>query len=245
MTGPIKADLDRRMLRTLKAMARRRGEDHDAVELPHWVNHDLRRTVRSGLSALRVPHNVAEAILAHRPPGIVGTYDLHQYLDEKREALEAWAQRIASIVNPSLPRPPRSSSCRGGGDDRLRPNRQRGLCQRWARLPVARLANPFKTGPWRGIAALNSMLSKKEKLRQLFPVLTRKKRRVKDNRDFGATRCQYKIIPERRTEERRIRTRWVQTSDTRICAEVLRRQKADPMSRHCIAAFEPDHIRRR
>jgi integrase len=54
--------------------------------------HDLRRTVRSELSALRVPHNVAEAILAHRPPGIVGTYNLHEYEDEKAEALEAWAQ---------------------------------------------------------------------------------------------------------------------------------------------------------
>ena len=103
MTGPIKRDLDRRMLRTLKAMARRRGEDHHAVTLPNWINHDLRRVVRSGLSALRVPHNVAEAVLAHRPPGIVGTYDLHEYEDEKREALEAWAQRIASIVNPPPP----------------------------------------------------------------------------------------------------------------------------------------------
>ena len=101
MTGPIKGDLDRRMLRTSKAMARRRGEDHHAVDLPHWVNHDLRRVVRSGLSALRVPHDVAEAVLAHRPPGIVGIYNLHEYQDEKREALEAWAQRLASIVNPA------------------------------------------------------------------------------------------------------------------------------------------------
>jgi hypothetical protein len=100
MTGPIKADLDRRMLRTLKAMARHRGEDHQAVDLPGWVNHDLRRVVRSGLSALRIPHSVAEAVLAHRPPGIVGTYNLHEFQDEKAEALEAWAQRIASIVNP-------------------------------------------------------------------------------------------------------------------------------------------------
>jgi len=60
----------------------------------------LRRVVRSGLSALRVQHDVAEAILAHRPPGIVGTYNLHEYEDEKREALEKWAQRIATIVNP-------------------------------------------------------------------------------------------------------------------------------------------------
>jgi hypothetical protein len=72
------------MLRTLKAMARRRGEDHHAVDLPEWVNHDLRRTVRSGLWALRVPHNVAEAILAYRPPGIVGTYHLHEYEDEPK-----------------------------------------------------------------------------------------------------------------------------------------------------------------
>jgi integrase len=100
MTGSMKADLDRRMLRTLKALAHRRGDDHRAVELQPWVNHDLRRTIRSGLSALRVPHNVAEAVLAHRPPGIVGTYNLHEYADEKREALEAWARHIASIVNP-------------------------------------------------------------------------------------------------------------------------------------------------
>jgi integrase len=100
MATPAKRDLDRRMLRTLKAMARRRGEDHHAVTLPNWTNHDLRRVVRSGLSQLRVPHNVAEAVLAHKPPGIVGTYDVHEYQDEKREALEAWAQHLASIINP-------------------------------------------------------------------------------------------------------------------------------------------------
>jgi integrase len=101
MTGPIKADLDRRMERTLKAMARRRGEDHHAVTLPAWVNHDLRRTIRSAMSALRVEFNVAEMILAHRQGGVVGTYDTHQYLDERREALTAWEQRIASIVSPA------------------------------------------------------------------------------------------------------------------------------------------------
>ena len=101
MTGPIKADLDRRMLRTLKAMARRRGEDHHAVTLPHGSTTIC--AARSALDCrhLRVPHNVAEAVLAHRQGGIVATYDLHEYQDEKAEALEAWAQRIASIVNPA------------------------------------------------------------------------------------------------------------------------------------------------
>ena len=49
---------------------------------------------------MRVPHNVAEAVLAHRQGGVVGTYDTHQYLEERNEALTAWAQHIASIVNP-------------------------------------------------------------------------------------------------------------------------------------------------
>jgi integrase len=49
-----KANLDRRMLRTLRAMARRRGEDPNSVVLPPWVNHDLRRTLRSALSQVRI-----------------------------------------------------------------------------------------------------------------------------------------------------------------------------------------------
>ena len=100
MTSTIKLDLDCRMLLTLKALARQRGECTDGVTLPNWTNHDLRRVIRSGMSALRIPHNVAEAVLAHRPPGITGTYDTHEYFDEKREALETWALRLASIVEP-------------------------------------------------------------------------------------------------------------------------------------------------
>ena len=101
LASPNKRDLDRRMVRSLKAMARRRGEDHHTVELPRWTIHDLRRNVRSGLAQLRVPRDVAESILAHRPPGIVGVYDVHAYEDEKREALEKWARHLASIVNPA------------------------------------------------------------------------------------------------------------------------------------------------
>jgi hypothetical protein len=74
MASIYKRDLDARMLRTLKAMARRRDV---VITLPNWTNHDLRRVVRSGLSALRIPREVAEAVLAHQPPGIVGTYDVH------------------------------------------------------------------------------------------------------------------------------------------------------------------------
>jgi hypothetical protein len=96
----VKKRLDKRMLRTLRALARRRGEDPAGVELPNWTNHDIRRTVRSNLSRLKVAEEVREAVLAHARPGIKGTYDLYDYFDEKREALELWAARLRSIVDP-------------------------------------------------------------------------------------------------------------------------------------------------
>ena len=96
----VKQRLDARMLRTLRALARQRGADPAKVELPGWVNHDLRRTLRSRLSELRVSADVAEAILAHVKPGIRGVYDRYEHFDEKRHALELWATRLRSIVQP-------------------------------------------------------------------------------------------------------------------------------------------------
>jgi integrase len=68
--------------------------------LPSFVNHDIRRTVRTHLSALKIGEEVREAVLAHVRPGIKGTYDLYEYLDEKREALTLWHARLRSIVEP-------------------------------------------------------------------------------------------------------------------------------------------------
>jgi hypothetical protein len=100
ISDKVKKRIDARMLRTLKALARRRGDEPTKVELQHWVNHDIRRTVRSGLSRLKITEEAREAVLAHARPGIKGTYDLHDYADEKREALELWAARLKSIVEP-------------------------------------------------------------------------------------------------------------------------------------------------
>jgi hypothetical protein len=88
------------MLRTLRARARKSGENPNLVELPDWDNHDIRRTIRTHLSALRIPEEVREAVLAHGRAGIKGTYDLYEYADETREALTMWAVRLRSIVEP-------------------------------------------------------------------------------------------------------------------------------------------------
>ena len=102
----VKDAIDARMLEQLRAIAVERGNDPAKIELDEWVNHDLRRTVRSNLSALKVvKEEVGEAILAHAKIGIVGTYNVYQYADEKREALELWAARLRDIVTPPQPEP--------------------------------------------------------------------------------------------------------------------------------------------
>jgi integrase len=91
-----KERLDALILQELRSMA----TDPERVVLFGFVNHDIRRTVRTHLSALRVGEEVREAVLAHVRPGIKGVYDKHQYLDEKREALTLWNVRLSSIVEP-------------------------------------------------------------------------------------------------------------------------------------------------
>jgi integrase len=108
--GPVngwskaKAELDRRMQLALRAYARMQGnKDWRGVELAPFVNHDVRRTVRTRLSSLRVPQTVAEQVIAHTQTGIVGVYDVHRYDAEKGEALALWEDRLLSIVG--RPRP--------------------------------------------------------------------------------------------------------------------------------------------
>jgi integrase len=100
MSGPLKRAVDTMMLADMRETAKERGDDPDAVKLEPWRNHDLRRNVRSGLSALKVDQRVAEAVLAHVPQGMVSTYDVHTFIDEKREALEKWGAHLKSIIEP-------------------------------------------------------------------------------------------------------------------------------------------------
>jgi integrase len=100
-----KKAIDAKMLEQLRQIARERGNDPKEAVLPEWINHDLRRVVRSNLSKLKVAEEVSEAILAHAKVGMVGVYNTYQYADEKREALEAWAARLREIVTPPEPEP--------------------------------------------------------------------------------------------------------------------------------------------
>lgn len=70
-------------------------------DFPDFVIHDLRRTVRTGLSAIpNISDLVRELVIGHTKPGLHKVYDQYAYLDEKRFALDAWAARLRSIIEP-------------------------------------------------------------------------------------------------------------------------------------------------
>ena len=76
-------------------------EAGEPVDIPHWTWHDLRRTAATGMARLGIPVRVTEAVLNHvsgTGGGIVGVYQRHDYADEKRAALDAWARLVAETV---------------------------------------------------------------------------------------------------------------------------------------------------
>jgi integrase len=82
--------------------ADRLSGDDDAIRT--WKTevpspHDLRRTLETRLAGLRIPKEIRDRVLNHAP-GDVGSkhYNLHDYADEKREALGRWASVVDSIV---------------------------------------------------------------------------------------------------------------------------------------------------
>ena len=78
--------------------AKERGE---AVEIPRWTFHDLRRTAATGMARLGIAVRITEAVLNHvsgTGGGIVAVYQRHDYAEEKRQALDAWARFVAALI---------------------------------------------------------------------------------------------------------------------------------------------------
>ena len=66
-----------------------------------WTPHDLRRTFNTQLSALGIMPHIVEKCLGHKLPGIMATYNKHEYLPERKEALEQWSDKIEMLVTNS------------------------------------------------------------------------------------------------------------------------------------------------
>lgn len=97
-----KIRIDRLMLRTLRALARKRGEDVSRVELADWRFHDVRRTMATRMPALKINLEVVEKALNHtsgKIGGLVAVYQQYDYADERREALNAWAAYVERLTS--------------------------------------------------------------------------------------------------------------------------------------------------
>ena len=73
----------------------------EGVGIAPWTVHDLRRTAASGMAKLGVSLVVIEKVLNHVSgslAGIVGVYQRHEFADEKRAALAAWADHVERLV---------------------------------------------------------------------------------------------------------------------------------------------------
>lgn len=72
-------------------------KNNEMLNIDKWTPHDLRRTVRTGLSMFQCPNEIAEAIIGHSKKGIEGTYDLYSYDKECREWLQKWCDHLDSL----------------------------------------------------------------------------------------------------------------------------------------------------
>jgi integrase len=65
-----------------------------------WRIHDLRRTIVSGMARLGVPPHVADKILNHQEgtiSGVAAVYQRHDFLTERKEALDRWGAHLEEI----------------------------------------------------------------------------------------------------------------------------------------------------
>ena len=68
-----------------------------------WRLHDLRRTMRSHLSALGVSQDVAELAIGHGRSGVARIYDQYGFERELRDALQRWANALRDLTTPPPP----------------------------------------------------------------------------------------------------------------------------------------------
>ena len=70
-----------------------------AEERPKIQARDLRRTAETMLAAMGVSKDVRAQLLSHGLGGVQGRhYDQHEYMAEKRAALEAWGKHLEALV---------------------------------------------------------------------------------------------------------------------------------------------------
>jgi integrase len=67
--------------------------------MPHFTVHDLRRTAATRCAEGGFPGDVVELALNHARQGIRGVYNRSELLEQRREMLKWWANRVDALTN--------------------------------------------------------------------------------------------------------------------------------------------------
>jgi integrase len=67
--------------------------------LPHWTHHDLRRSACSHMNEIGIEPHIVEQILGHKIQGVASRYNHASYQNQKRIALERWADTLMAWVS--------------------------------------------------------------------------------------------------------------------------------------------------
>jgi integrase len=78
-----------------------RFRDKEGKPLASFTSHDLRRTCETGLAKLGVIREIRDRVLNHKDMSVGAVhYNTHDFLPEKRDALEKWANRLRHVGGP-------------------------------------------------------------------------------------------------------------------------------------------------
>jgi integrase len=84
---------------TNSALSRAIARNLDHFGIAKFTPHDLRRTGSTQLAAFKVPRFDRDRILNHTDRTVGAVYDIHEYEDEKRAALNLWSDIIERSVS--------------------------------------------------------------------------------------------------------------------------------------------------
>jgi integrase len=88
--------------------ARAKRKLDELSKITGWCLHDLRRTCVSGMARLGVAPHVADKVLNHQSgaiSGVAAVYQRHEFLAERKDALERWSAHVAQIVKKAFDEP--------------------------------------------------------------------------------------------------------------------------------------------
>ena len=74
------------------------------TSIPEWTLHDLRRTAATGMAKLKISPHVTDKVLNHVSgtiSGVAAIYNRFEYLDERRDALDAWGRYVSDLFEPA------------------------------------------------------------------------------------------------------------------------------------------------